>query len=131
MDFFTKSYLHTSLWSSTDDSGNPLDQKYSIEDISPSSLQQSIDECDVFQEINKRILQELYNKNYSPEQAGHDFWLTRNGHGTGFWDRDLEEHGETLTKSSKTFGNADCYVGDDRQIYIESTYFLKNNKIKI
>jgi len=21
------------------------------------------------------------------EQAGHDFWLTRNGHGTGFWDR--------------------------------------------
>lgn len=21
------------------------------------------------------------------EQAGHDFWLTRQGHGTGFWDR--------------------------------------------
>jgi hypothetical protein len=23
-------------------------------------------------------------------QAGHDFWLTRQGHGTGFWDR--EDH---------------------------------------
>ena len=21
-------------------------------------------------------------------QAGHDFWLTRQGHGTGFWDRE-------------------------------------------
>lgn len=24
---------------------------------------------------------------YSPSQFGHDFWLTRQGHGTGFWDR--------------------------------------------
>ncbi len=24
-------------------------------------------------------------------QCGHDFWLTRNGHGTGFWDRGYEE----------------------------------------
>jgi hypothetical protein len=30
------------------------------------------------------------------EQAGHDFWLTRNGHGTGFWDR-------------KDYYNADYY----------------------
>ena len=22
------------------------------------------------------------------EYAGHDFWLTRNGHGAGFWDGD-------------------------------------------
>src|SRR5690606_5349913 len=25
---------------------------------------------------------------YSDERFGHDFWLTRNGHGAGFWDRD-------------------------------------------
>lgn len=24
----------------------------------------------------------------TPAQAGHDFWLTRNGHGAGFWDGD-------------------------------------------
>ena len=23
----------------------------------------------------------------TPSQIGSDFWLTRNGHGTGFWDR--------------------------------------------
>ena len=28
-------------------------------------------------------------------QAGHDFWFSRNGHGTGFWDRP-EVYGEYL-----------------------------------
>lgn len=31
-------------------------------------------------------------------RAGHDLWLTRNGHGAGFWDRDLGELGDRLTK---------------------------------
>lgn len=31
-------------------------------------------------------------------QAGHDLWLTRNGHGTGFWDRDDNVYGETPIK---------------------------------
>jgi hypothetical protein len=25
---------------------------------------------------------------YSEEQAGRDFWFTRQGHGVGFWDRE-------------------------------------------
>ena len=30
---------------------------------------------------------ERESEQYSAEDlAGHDFWLTRNGHGTGFWD---------------------------------------------
>lgn len=46
------------------------------------------------------------------DQAGHDFWLTRNGHGTGFWDRP-EIYGkyssELLTKKSESFGCYDPY----------------------
>jgi len=34
-------------------------------------------------------------------QAGHDFWLTRNGHGAGFWDGDWPETGDALTEASK------------------------------
>lgn len=26
-------------------------------------------------------------KPFDPAQIGHDIWLTRNGHGVGFWDR--------------------------------------------
>lgn len=32
--------------------------------------------------------QALRQPGYSAERFGHDFWLTRCGHGTGYWDRD-------------------------------------------
>lgn len=52
--------------------------------------------------------------------AGHDLWLTRRGHGTGFWDRGLGELGERLTKAAKAmgepFGGALPYVNEDGRI---------------
>ncbi len=40
--------------------------------------------------------------------AGHDFWLTRSGHGAGFWDRGLTGGlGERLTEASKAYGSPD------------------------
>lgn len=54
-------------------------------------------------------------QSWTLEQLGHDFWLTRNGHGTGFWDRDTgtEAAREALTELAHVFGEADAYVGDD------------------
>ena len=40
----------------------------------------------------------------SAELAGHDFALTRNGHGTGFWDSGLGEMGDMLTEECKPYG---------------------------
>lgn len=37
----------------------------------------------------------------SPEQCGHDLWLTIHGHGAGFWDRGIGQHGEKLTEACK------------------------------
>ncbi|KKN48353.1 hypothetical protein LCGC14_0653880 [marine sediment metagenome] len=52
------------------------------------------------------------------KQAGHDFWLTRNGHGAGFWDGDWNEpYGEMLTAGSKQYGEFQPYLGDDGLIY--------------
>jgi hypothetical protein len=46
-------------------------------------------------------------------QCGHDFWLTRNRHGTGFWDRGYEESiANKLTELSKKAGEYYVY-GDD------------------
>jgi hypothetical protein len=50
------------------------------------------------------------------DAIGHDFWLTRNGHGAGFWDRGLGELGDFLTKMSKPFGEATLYVSDDGEV---------------
>lgn len=54
----------------------------------------------------------------NPQQAGHDFWLTRTGAGCGFWDGDWSEPSATiLTNACKQFGHCDLYVGDDNLIY--------------
>lgn len=38
--------------------------------------------------------------------AGHDFFLTREGHGTGFWDRGDHEVLTRLTAASEGYGEA-------------------------
>jgi hypothetical protein len=49
--------------------------------------------------------------------GGHDFWLTRNGHGAGFWDGELGDIGDRLTEASKAFGEVCLTVCDDGEIY--------------
>lgn len=50
-------------------------------------------------------------------QVAHDFWLTRNRHGEGFWDGDYPEHGDRLTELAHSFGELAVYVGDDNLLY--------------
>lgn len=38
LDTFTRAYLTTALWSSTDDAGQPLDDNNGLSDISPATL---------------------------------------------------------------------------------------------
>lgn len=58
---------------------------------------------------------ESYLSDDNLEQAGHDFWLTRNGHGTGFWDRP-EVYGLTyanmFTDIAESFGEVDAYFDE-------------------
>lgn len=52
-------------------------------------------------------------------KIGHDFWLTRNGHGSGFFDGDYDDDiGEALTDIAQSFGEAYLYLGDDDKLYI-------------
>tara|TARA_A100001015_G_C14364012_1_gene471659 strand:- start:127 stop:459 length:333 start_codon:yes stop_codon:yes gene_type:complete len=45
------------------------------------------------------------------EQAGHDFWMSRNGHGVGFWDRPdsvyIPHIRDILENHAQKFGNTD------------------------
>lgn len=112
MDEFTKQYIVTALWSSTGDDDRPLDDDHGPDDLSPETLRRMTTDCQEFQDKH-------YDKfGEDPEYAGHDFWLTRNGHGAGFWDGDWPEHGEALTAACKGYGECYLYVGDDKQIYI-------------
>jgi hypothetical protein len=42
-------------------------------------------------------------------QHGHDFFLTRCGHGAGFWDRGYGELGRKLTDASHVYGDVYIY----------------------
>jgi hypothetical protein len=116
MDRFTSAFIEAALWSSTDNSddsgGRPLDANYGVEDFAPETLASIVADCKAFQEAHADdIGSEL-------ERAGHDFWLTRNGHGAGFWDGDWEDDiGAKLTEASHGFGSVDLYIGDDGLIY--------------
>lgn len=115
LDPFTRSYMQTALWSSTDD-GEPLDKNYKIDDISDETKAEMIADCTDFQEMAAEHLIEADDA--MSERAGQDFWLTRNGHGAGFWDGDWpREAGVELTRMAKSFGGVDLYVGDDGKIY--------------
>jgi hypothetical protein len=50
-------------------------------------------------------------------QTGHDFVLTRNGEGTGFWDRGLGEVGDRLTAQCEPYGGFHLYAGDNGALY--------------
>ena len=115
---FEIGYIEAALWSSNDEStpsgGEPLDANYDIEDFSEEALDRVQKDCQAFQE---RAFNELDESELPPDYQGHNFWLTRNGHGTGFWDRGLEELGDKLTEQSESFGECWIYVGDDGLIY--------------
>ena len=117
---FVKSYIQTALWSSVDDNDEPLDNgKYDLAEETIAALH---DQCIEFLELaNDEIIK--YRENFQSakimySQAGHDFWLTRNGHGCGFWDSpELWSDDEKLTELCE-YQNVDLYVGDDSLIYV-------------
>jgi hypothetical protein len=112
LDEFTLAYIEAALWSSTDDDDVPLDKNNDIGDIAPQTLRRMVADALKFQSDNwDDISADL-------EGAGCDFWLTRNGHGAGFWDGGWEEEaGKRLTAASEEFGEFNLYAGDDGRIH--------------
>jgi hypothetical protein len=113
IDAFLAGYTQCAVWSSTDpDTETPLDDKYSAADIDEHTLAEMRLDCAAFLRANYEELirlGELTGRDMGSH--GHDFWLTRNGHGTGYWDRyfeaepadrdEAEKIGKRLTAASK------------------------------
>mgnify|MGYP003661490582 CR=1 FL=1 len=112
LDNFTLAYIECALWSSTDENDESLDRNYGREDLASETLDSMIADCAKFQDANS----EWFNGDIT--QAGHDFWLTRNRHGAGYWDGDWAEPGANkMTEAAHAFGESNLYVGDDGLIY--------------
>ncbi len=109
---FTDAYIECALWSSTDDNGNPLEDHEG--ELSDETRAQMETDCEAFYLDNEEDLEE---SGLSDERAGHDFWLTRNRHGAGFWDDGNGEVFQRLTANSHAYGSIDLYVGDAGEIH--------------
>lgn len=114
-DLFFRAYIGCALWASTDDDGTPLDDNYRTDDIDVETL--SALRAEAVQWFTDNIDTINAAPDYCYEQAGHDFWLTRNGHGAGFWDRGLGAIGDKLTAAATEAGPVDLYVGDNGLLY--------------
>ena len=121
---FRAAYIEAALWSSTygangENSMDDGEHKLAAETINVMHI-----DCDRFIATAADTLDQLEGSDFYrdgeyewAEMAGHDFWLTRCGHGVGFWDRGIGELGVELSTICESFGNVDLYIGDDGLIY--------------
>jgi hypothetical protein len=115
----TIAYVECALWATDDTEGRPM--KDLPLPISESEWEAVALACSHFYTHNAADLLGHDPWANDPGQAGHDFYLTRNNHGAGFWDRNRTgtpggNAGARLTQASITYGEVWPLVADDGTI---------------
>ena len=102
---FLEAYFECMLWADEPEGANLC-----LEDLDPQyNRQQTIEALGFFLKYEYAIGAD------NIAQAGHDLWLTRQGHGAGFWDRgdlykDLDSgynFADLLTEGAEALGHTD------------------------
>jgi hypothetical protein len=117
-------YLTAQLWTGSIDfmtateehggepliSDNILDSVASVADLPEEIRSQAVTDVDSFiDQVSEYLKYWELPENLTAEQLGHDFSLTRNHHGAGFWDRGWQDLGDWLTRVSQSFGSCSLY----------------------
>lgn len=113
LDTVVDHYLIAALWTEGD---GELDG-FSIRQIDSASRAQVKKDIEAF--LSKATQQGINTSAWNDEQLGHDFWLTRNGHGAGFWDRGHEPAGRQLSDICRAFPARHVFVTDAGALAIE------------
>ena len=120
---FVHGYIECALWASNDITENGEDIRMEDYELSDSARETLTEQALAFENANADLLEQWYDLGVSPDYAGHDYWLTRNRHGAGFWDRFMNEPGQTigrqLTDLAHADGECNLYLGDDELIYVQ------------
>jgi hypothetical protein len=117
LDWFTQGYIEAMFFTDASSADDGDLENATVAEIAPEFLASIVATCQCFQKEAAALLDQAYNEHdYDESQAGRDYWFTRNGHGVGFWDRDLGELGEALSAACR-YSSVDIYRGDDGQIY--------------
>lgn len=135
-DTVSDHYLVAVLWTSqsdgdeTPDGEDELDGSQSIHDFTGDTRAAVEKDLLTFLSENKDLIDQARKTGYGNDsgdgsgvlgQIGHDFWLTRNHEGAGFWDRDALRDGglgDKLTEAAQKFGEQSAWAADGK-VFIE------------
>jgi hypothetical protein len=140
LDEFTQAYIealfftdnapgvHLDEWQTPgfEPSEGNFPRQLGFSDLAADALENIRADCNVFQRHAFILLHHAQERGYTLAQAGRDFWLTRNGHGAGFWDRDAlrftlsldkESVGDKLSNVARWFGEVATGVDDAGLVY--------------
>lgn len=113
---FIDHYTSALLFYGRDEEDEP--EALDVNDLSDQAKVDIEQDCRLFMAQNAALLEQAVEV-YGIDHAGHDFYLTRCGHGCGYWDGDLpEELGNKLTEAAKAFHSSMVYRGDDGLLYV-------------
>lgn len=113
-DALLSGYLAAAEWLLDDET-----DRDAITGWSDQSVADATADCEAFAETYTTQLAAYYEiTGRDAEHAGHDLWLSRNGHGAGFFDRGTEPVFRELQKAARGFGTSDAYLGDDGHLYL-------------
>ena len=100
-----------------DDDSSFMDLNYTAADIAPDTMEMFRSDAADFIKVALPFITDAHftgRKGGSIwSRAGHDFWMTRAGHGCGFWDGDwTAEASDVMTPAAKAAGEVDLYMAD-------------------
>ena len=115
-------YLECASWSTSvsDEHGNIVHESLDDTDAQWNLTAVAAAEKQIRDFLSEEVDEIVERCAITPEQLGHDLWLTRNGHGAGFWDRGHGADGQRLTDLCQPMGTDDAYIGEDGTIHLTS-----------
>jgi len=119
LDSFIQGFIEAMFFTECH-SDNPELENATFDDIAGEALMTIITDCQQYQQVNAQLLTQAYEHDsvdYDATMAGRDYWFTRNGHGVGFWDRDLGDVGQALSDETE-MPEMYIYRGDDELVYV-------------
>jgi len=94
-------------------------EELQIDDFDEKSVNESRNDIvDFFDKLDEYDLLDELSSHLSYESIGADFWYTRNGHGVGFYDRDLGDLGVEVSNIAEKYKSKDVFIQNEK-IYIE------------
>lgn len=116
IDDILEAYLECALWTHYDE--DEIEDK-NIDNFDDKSIEISKRDIEWFLKASGKILDST-----DEQMIGHDLWLSRNGHGSGFFDRDIysKDDLEILEDLCQFLGNSNTYVLRNGKVSIEQGY---------